>query len=182
MQLQVREKGNRSVWYNTVTGEFIVSSPSCSVRRDKYDGAMALYNTWIDNDEEKESKNVSVESTNNNATIIDTNEKENKTRENITLDKIIEMVKQYVQQEITSNQDEIVNHYLDTVENEDIIEKLDDYGILDDAKEEWERDSLASTEFCSIDELIEAYDDAKEKLESVASMVSDLKDELYEYM
>jgi len=187
MQLQVREKDSRSVWYNTVTGEFIVSSPSCSVRRDKYDGAMALYNTWIDSDEKKESKIMDVELTNNNITIT---EKENTNMENntITLDKINDMIKQYVLQELDAKEVDI-DHYLDTVEDEDIFDKLEEHDILHNMRQTWERQALVSTDFNSIDDLIDAYNNAIETLENVASSIDSayneidsIRDEVYDYI
>lgn len=177
MQLQVREKDNRSVWYNTVTGTFIVSSPSCSVQRDKYNGAIALYNSWIDSDEEKESKNVSIELTNNNVTITDANEKENKTMENITLDKINEMIGQYVQQEVGKvqvNEEEIIDNYLCLANIENIIHKLEKSNLLEHITFYWEERVLKNTDFESVKDLILEYDDLKSQYDEMKNAFDDI--------
>lgn len=180
MQLKLREEGNRSVWYNTVTGAFIVSSPSCSVQRDKYDGAMTLYNSWIDIDnlfvEEKESKNMSDEIV-NESTIMEENK-------SVTIDEIAELIQKYTQQKIDMvkvDPETIIDDYLEKASMysevcDELTSKLDNLGILDDLKEDWEREALYCTEFCSIDALIEDYNELKETIDNVADKARDLVD------
>ena len=121
-----------------------------------------------------------------------TSEKENnnmidltKNPEGTKLDEIMKMILKFSQENV--DKEEIVLRYFeeaktDSAKRETIVEYLEMLPtIYADMKTEWEREELENTNFDTIRELIDEYNEMKEAFDSIYSPADDINDKAGDY-
>ena len=141
------------------------------------DGSLMYYTDYYK--AMKYYEKITIEKENNNMIDLTKNPKE------IKIDDIMEMILNFAKENV--DKEEIVLRYFeeaktDSEKRETIVEYLEMLPtIYSDMKTEWEREELNNTNFDTIRELVDEYNEMKEAFDSIYSLADDIKDKAGDY-